>query len=99
MLAILTAAALGFLANKYIGIYRTEAGTQNLELHDQELLADAAHFLVALVAVVAFAVNTGRNARAFADSVLLPYLRSFGFQLPELPTLPQVPAASRQLSV
>jgi hypothetical protein len=95
MLAILTAAALGFLANKYIGIYRTEAGTQNLELHDQELLADVSQLWVALVALCAWSINVGRSVRRWTDTVALPWIAAFGLTLPELPTLPQLPTQDR----
>jgi hypothetical protein len=98
MLAILTAASLGFLANQYIGIYKTEAGTQNFELHTRAIAADVAQFWSVFLALCAWSIALGRSARAFVDNVALPWFRAFGLQLPELPTLPTVPAAPRQLT-
>jgi hypothetical protein len=99
MLPLLTAAALGFLANQYIGVYKTEAGTQNFELHTRAIAADVvAQFWSVFLALCAWSIAAGRSARAFADTVALPWFRAFGLQLPELPTLPQVPAAPRQLT-
>jgi hypothetical protein len=98
MLPLLTAASLGFFANQYIGVYETEAGTQNIEIHTRAIAADVAQFWSVFLALCAWAIAAGRSARAFADTVTLPWFRAFGLQLPELPTLPQVPAAPRQLT-
>jgi hypothetical protein len=98
MLPLLTAAALGFLANQYIGVYKTEAGTQNFEIHTRALGADVVVLWSAFLAFCTWSIAAGRSARAFIDTVALPWFRAFGLQLPELPTLPQVPAARRQLT-
>lgn len=90
MMTIL-AAALGFWANRHIGMYCTEAGTQNLEIHTQAIAADVRWFWLSLLILCAFTVSAGRNARRFVDTVALPWLSAFGLQLPALPTLPQLP--------
>ena len=98
MISLALAAALGFLANQYIGIYKTESGTQNFEIHTRAIAADVAQFWSVFLALCAWAIAAGRSARAFVDTVALPWFRAFGLQFPELPTLPQVPAAPRQLT-
>jgi hypothetical protein len=98
MLPLLTAAALGFLANQYIGVYETESGTQNFELHTRAIAADAVALWSVFLAFCTWSISLGRSARAFVDNVALPWFRAFGFVVPELPTLPTVPAAPRQLT-
>jgi hypothetical protein len=98
MLPLLTAAALGFLANQYIGVYKTEAGTQNFELHTRAIAADVVALWSAFLALCAWSIAAGRSARHFSDTVALPWFRALGLSVPELPTLPTVPAAPRQLT-
>lgn len=90
MLSLATFAA-GYWICQHVGMYRTEQGTDNLEIRSRVIAADIAWLWSAFLAICAFAVNAGRNVRTFTDSVALPWLAAFGVQLPTLPTLPQVP--------
>jgi hypothetical protein len=95
MLALITAAALGYWANHHIGFDRSEDGSISLQVDAAAIAADIRWFWSALIAVVGFAVATGKGARIFTDTVALPWIRAFGFQVPALPTLPALPTQDR----
>jgi hypothetical protein len=93
MLAILTAAVLGYWANQHIGFERSEDASISLRVDAAAIAADVRWLWLAFLSVCAFAIGTARNARRFVDTVVRPWLSLVGLHLPELPTLPMLSAA------
>jgi hypothetical protein len=95
MLAILTAFAAGYWLCQHVGMYRTEQGTDNLEIRTPAIAADIAWLWAALIALCAWSINAGRTVRRFVDTVALPWFAAFGLNVPALPSLPALPVSTR----
>jgi hypothetical protein len=88
MLVILSAFVAGYWLSQRAGVYRTEQGTDNLEIHTREIVADFVWLWLAFLSICAFAVTAGHNTRCFVDTVALPWLALVGLHMPAPPTLP-----------
>ncbi len=87
MLTILFAAASGCWLCQHVGFYRTEAGTQNLEISTQGIAHDISWLWSVVAAACTFVIATGRGTRAYWNHVLCPWAVSYGLTLPNVPAL------------
>jgi hypothetical protein len=78
--------SLGFYASRRIQLAQTNGGW-SLSIATDDLGGDIQEAWVTLAALAAWVIATGRNARAYCNGVLIPWVGSYGVQLPLVPAL------------
>jgi hypothetical protein len=91
---LLTAAAAGYGLRQHSDL-TWEDGMLEAHLNLGAFWTDICRAWAAFLTICAFTITTAHTVRIFTDTVALPWIRAFGFQVPALPTLPALPTQDR----